>query len=523
MCSDTSCITFTINNPNVANIFINTDTICHSVALTALMTGGLAPYSYDWSTAQTVQTISGYSSNLYSVTITDANGCSAYAEDSITTTTGIEPIITGPTNICGNTNNTWSVNACASCNVVWSNCLGQTGSNSTNITTVVMVGSTPVTIAPHGHSFTYTSSISSNTTICSITATITDTLGCVDSVSIDIIFLATPKKVSKALFRMCNTSNCIDIGYTNAEPNTIYAWQQHGNSAIISTNYTINVCFTTNTLYYVTATNTLTGCSVVSVISLLDCACDNNTMQNGGFENNTVIGTNTNLGAGATTDNWSVWLGSPQISPDAYTGQSAALMWGVSNDTYTWLGEGIVNNTMNFTPNYIYNITFYAKQTQAVTQPMLPTVSLHIGGSTTPIDVPITGTTWQLYTVSWTAPATFSNTLQIKTTNNATNTSGTNVSWLLLDDICINGIVAIDNINSINSKITIYPNPTNSQISIQHPTTIKLLELYDVMGRLLIAMPTNGATQSEINMSELPTGMYLLRADDSIVQKVVKQ
>lgn len=52
--------------------------------LTANQTGGTNPITYLWNTSQTTQTISGLGVGLYSVTLTDSNGCSASANHTLT-------------------------------------------------------------------------------------------------------------------------------------------------------------------------------------------------------------------------------------------------------------------------------------------------------------------------------------------------------------------------------------------------------------------------------------------------------
>ncbi len=53
--------------------------------VTANVTGGIAPFTYDWDDAgnQNTQTATGLSPGIYSVTVTDANGCTAIATDTV--------------------------------------------------------------------------------------------------------------------------------------------------------------------------------------------------------------------------------------------------------------------------------------------------------------------------------------------------------------------------------------------------------------------------------------------------------
>ena len=51
------------------------------VTLTVGVTGGTAPFSYEWSTGETTQSITVDATDTYSVTVTDANGCTAFCEE----------------------------------------------------------------------------------------------------------------------------------------------------------------------------------------------------------------------------------------------------------------------------------------------------------------------------------------------------------------------------------------------------------------------------------------------------------
>jgi gliding motility-associated-like protein len=65
---------------------------------------GTAPYSYLWSTGQTLQTITGLCAGSYSVTVTDANGCSENASVTVTQTDAYQLNATVVQPSCGNNN-----------------------------------------------------------------------------------------------------------------------------------------------------------------------------------------------------------------------------------------------------------------------------------------------------------------------------------------------------------------------------------------------------------------------------------
>jgi gliding motility-associated-like protein len=73
---------FTTTEPEILNISVSGEDItCYGAATgsaTASVSGGIAPYSYLWDTtpAQTAATAVGLTAGTYTVTITDANGCS---------------------------------------------------------------------------------------------------------------------------------------------------------------------------------------------------------------------------------------------------------------------------------------------------------------------------------------------------------------------------------------------------------------------------------------------------------------
>jgi len=74
-------------NAALAVSLIQTDVDCYggtTGSIAALVSGGLAPYSYLWSTGGTSAIKSNLAAGTYSVTITDAAGCSMTASATLT-------------------------------------------------------------------------------------------------------------------------------------------------------------------------------------------------------------------------------------------------------------------------------------------------------------------------------------------------------------------------------------------------------------------------------------------------------
>jgi len=91
----------------VATASVSKAITCHQGSngeVTVSVSGGTTLYSYAWSTVpvQSAATATGLSTGSYSVTVTDANGCSATASTSITQPIQWWPELTGPTPVCQN-------------------------------------------------------------------------------------------------------------------------------------------------------------------------------------------------------------------------------------------------------------------------------------------------------------------------------------------------------------------------------------------------------------------------------------
>ncbi|MCH8902630.1 MAG: T9SS type A sorting domain-containing protein [Bacteroidetes bacterium] len=72
---DSGCIavsSVTINEPPQLTVSLSGDSLGNATATPA---GGVSPYTYLWSNSETTQSVTGLVSGVYSVTITDSNGC----------------------------------------------------------------------------------------------------------------------------------------------------------------------------------------------------------------------------------------------------------------------------------------------------------------------------------------------------------------------------------------------------------------------------------------------------------------
>ena len=74
----------------------------------------------------------------------------------------------------------------------------------------------------------------------------------------------------------------------------------------------------------------------------------------------------------------------------------------------------------------------------------------------------------------------------------------------------------IKSIEHNNPKISIYPNPTTDYIHINR-NTISQVDIYNIMGKRL-----KSTTANHINISDLPTGIYILSTDNQRI-KFIKQ
>jgi len=101
-CSNTDLINFGISSPLIISHNI-TNATCNGGADGAVdltITGGSAPYDFDWSNGENTEDIFGLPAAVYSVTVTDANGCQIDTIAVINEASSLGLIITNDATIC---------------------------------------------------------------------------------------------------------------------------------------------------------------------------------------------------------------------------------------------------------------------------------------------------------------------------------------------------------------------------------------------------------------------------------------
>ena len=96
------------------------------------------------------------------------------------------------------------------------------------------------------------------------------------------------------------------------------------------------------------------------------------------------------------------------------------------------------------------------------------------------------------------------------------NSSSNNVSVLLTGSGCV---LDMEQVNSTNSNISVYPNPTNSVINVQVAGNNSAgdIQVTDILGNVLIS-----TKEKSINVSSLSNGVYFVRLGGN-TQKFIKQ
>jgi len=452
--------------------------------ITASTYGGTAPYTYLWSPGgQTTATITGLSSGTYSLTVTDAHGCS-YSNIAYVGVTGLTVSLSETNVLC-------------------------TGPNTGTATVSgISGGSSPYTYlwSPSGQTNATATGLSAGT----YSVTVTDTHGCNGSAS---IYVGSWTPIVSDTFNLVTGASCSNndgsayVQFRGGSTPYTYSWNPSGETTATATglssgSYTVTLtdvggCSATASIFV-----PLTG--PVPSISTTEVTCNGGS--NGSATINSVSG-----GVAPYTYSWA-----PVASTNSsISGLSAGIYTVTTTDSHGCTGTTTVN---------IYQpapLTFYA-DTMPDSGSCSGAVYIRVSGGTMP------------YTYTWSAPV-----------NMVTDSLGEYTDSLCAGAylVCItdgNGcsncdsihirhsphVLGIGNIKNSTTGIKVYPNPVSDQLNIGTDgleAGSYTLYAYDMIGRQVLQnknITINPGQTLSLNVSGLPSGKYMLRISGTSSNKI---
>ncbi|WCL82105.1 T9SS type A sorting domain-containing protein [Saprospira sp. CCB-QB6] len=441
---------------------------------TVTATGGATPYSYNWSNGETTATASNLSAGTYTVTITDANGCQGTA----TATVSNPNAPTATAAVTSNYNGSE-----LSCN----------GASDAEATVTPAGGTAPYTyIWSNGQ----TTAAATGLAAGNQTVTVTDNNGC----AVSTIVTVTAPALVDATVDMTGTmdASCFSnndgmatITASGGTPGYTYAWSNNANTAAINNigagTYTVTVTDANGCTDDATVTISQPT-AIVNSMAVTDLTCSGSA--------DGAITANTSGGSAPYTYNW---------SNGATTANLTALAAGTYTVTISDLNgcELVANATVNA------NV--------AITLDTTITGTSVVGASDGSIDLTVTGGTAP-YTYSWSNGATTANVTNLVAglySVTVTDANGCNTS---LTVNVPDGPVAVLATNA-NINISVFPNPVESvaklTIELNKASDVKI-ELSNAAGQVIRSFQAKQVLnqQFDIDMSELPAGVYFLRVAD---------
>ncbi len=461
-CSATAATTVTQTTSLTATASTTANELCNGEnigSVSVSIAGGTSPYTYLWTGGSTKSTATALTAGIYTITVTDKNGCSASATTTVTQPT----LLTASANITSN-----------------AGCVGNNGS----LSSVVGGGTSPYTYAWTGGG---TNSSLSALSAGTYTLNVTDANGCAASASATItqaaLLTLNDTINSNVVCKGGNSGSATVIPSGGTAPYT-YSWTGG------STNATVTG-LTAGT--YTVIVNDFTGCNGTA----------------------TVIITQPAIGLGLTagvTTNVSCYGESNGVASSNPSG-------GTSPYTYAWTGGSTNSFATGLTAGtYTVNVTDHNGCT-ATAQAIVnqPTALVIVHGSQNTTSGNCIGTAWvgvtggtAAYTYSWSPGGATTDTIKRLCIGNycckVTDANG------CIDSVCISIVTGIQDIDNASS-IQIYPDPNNGNFTVSGLLNNQVIEIYNYLGQMLTNVISNKAVM-HFNISGQPNGIYLIRISD---------
>ena len=355
-CTTTQSVTITEPAQLVASVGGQTDVTCNGLnngSATVNVTGGTATYTYAWAPSGGIaDTATGLSPGTYTVTVTDANSCTATQSFIITEPAVLTTAITAQTDVL---------------------CNGGTTGDAT-VTATGGTGTYTYAWAPSGG----TAATATGLTAGTYTVTVTDTNSCTATQSVTITEPSALTATIAPTNVSCNggTTGAATVTATGGTGTYTYAWAPSGGTAATATGLTAGA-------YTVTVTDANSCTTTQSV-----------TISEPNIINTTITKTNVSCNGGTTGSATVTATGGTGVYSYAWSpsGGTAATATGLTAGNYTVT----VTDANSCTTTQSVSIT----EPTAITATITPTNVSCNGGTTGAATVTATGGTGT-YTYAW--------------------------------------------------------------------------------------------------------------------------
>ncbi len=535
-----------------------------SVTLQYIGAGGVPPYSYTWSpSGGTALTASNLSVGTYTITVTDANSCTATTSTTITGG-GVSISSVTSTGACNGSNN-GSANA-----VVTGGTLPYTYSWSNGTTNIVSTSNPTGTILSAG---SYTVSVT-DANNCNATATV--------NIAQSLAIIPTWSKIVNVSCYGGSNGRAVSMASGGIPPYT-YIWSPNVSTNSSAVNLSANIPYTLTVednngcsgtisitltqpaaaLHETITKNSDLTCHVLPPLNYANGSATSN--PTGGTSPYTfswvpsggTLQTSVTLPAGTITclvtdahgclSTATVSLTQPTVVYATFT-KNLPYCTGNSNGSITAVGVGGSGSYTNYTwaPYGGSNATASGLSAQTYTVTVtdntgcLGTASTVLG-QPAPIAVTISGPTCTGnsgkgtvvanatggtpgYNYTWSNGITTVGTAQRETFVNGSYTvtvgdrhncakATATIDFRLCPTTLREGADVKGDDNNGLSELTVYPNPTNGQFTISGLEQGQIIEMYDYTGRKISTISVS-CINMQLNISDQPNGVYLIRILD---------